>query len=779
MALGEPDPARRAQMVAEACAGDEALRARVDELLAMERTEAAFPFTESFVRAFALDDVIAERIGAWRVTGEIARGGMGTVVRAERADGLFRQDVAIKLIRRDIASEAARLRFAEERRILARLSHPAIVRIVDGGEHVDHPWLAMDYIDGLPITQGLDARNAGPTERLAAFRTVCEAVAHAHRALVVHADIKPSNVMLDRQGQVHLLDFGIARLIDDLDAEAAGARALSTEPSPLTRAYAAPERAVGAAPTVSGDVFSLGILFAEIMAGKSPLGDMAREAGTMLPIGWLDGDLAAIARRALAVDPAQRYADVTALIEDLRRLDQHLPLAARSDAGWTYRARLFVRRHATGLAVASALFVALAGAAATSTMFYLRAEADRKEADARFADARAVARALIERVLPRMETIPGSLRVQAETAAIAQVYLERLAESGHATDAVRIEAADGLLRLARFQGRAGSPNLSQPQLAARNLDRAQALLAPLPRPEARELLARVLFERAWLDLWKLADQRGAEQATKRALGVYAALGDPSRTLQIERAQALAELASWQGDFEAERRNGDAGLALIGVPRSADDALARFRFAGYRAESAYQTQGAKAALPFYTERAAMVDDFAHADVSPDKLLSSRTIAWHDLATTNLELGNLGEARAGLARARQAADAAVARDGEDAEAARRLRVVRNAQAQVLARMGQIGPALEQLEQVRARDRALLDRAPSPERARDLAYDHTLIGEALDHAGRRTAACLADRETAALYADLSRKGILTAFDRTTNLREVQERIARNCRR
>ncbi|MDF8333820.1 protein kinase domain-containing protein [Novosphingobium cyanobacteriorum] len=779
MALGEPDPAVRAHKVAQACGSDEALRARVEQLLAMESTEAEFPFTESFVRAFALDDVIAERIGAWRVTGQIARGGMGTVVRAERADGLFRQDVAIKLIRRDIASDAARLRFAEERRILARLSHPAIVRIVDGGEHVDHPWLAMDFVDGLPITQGLEAKNASRSERMAAFRTVCEAVAHAHRALVVHADIKPSNVMLDRDGQVHLLDFGIARLIDDLDAETAGARSLSTEPSPLTRAYAAPERAGGAAPTVSGDVFSLGMLFAEIMAGRSPVGDLPRETGTMLPCGWLEGDLGAIARRALAIAPEHRYPDVTALIEDLRRLDQQLPLAALSGAGWTYHSRLFMRRHAAGLAVATALFVALAGAAATSTVFYLRAEAERTEADARFADARAVARALIERVLPRLETIPGSLRVQAETAAVAQVYLERLAESPHATDPVRIEAADGLLRLARFQARAGSPNLAQPQQAARNLDRARTLLAPLQQVEARELLARVHFDRAWLDLWKLGDQKGAELATARGVSIYATLSNPTRTMQLARMQAIAELASWQGDFATERRNGEAGLALIGAPQSADEALMRFRFAGYRAESIYQTEGAKAALPFYAERAAMVEDFAHAGVPQGKLLSSRTIAWHDLASTHLELGNLTEARAGLARARAAADAAVARDVEDAEAVRRLRVIRNAQAQVLARAGEIGPALAQFAAVRADDARLLRQSPSPERARDLAYDHTLIGEALDHAGRRDAACAADGETAALYAELSRKGMLTAFDRATNLREVEKRIARNCPR
>jgi serine/threonine-protein kinase len=253
-ALGIDDPAARAAFVDQACGAAAALRARVEELLALDGGDAPFLQTSSFARAFGLTDVIAERIGPYRVTGEIARGGMGQVLGAERDDGRFQQTVAIKLIRADLASTAGLARFAEERRILARLRHPGIVRILDGGEHEDRPWLAMDLIDGLPVTEALDKAGAAQSARLDAFEQICEAAQHAHRNLVIHADLKPSNILMGADGVVHLLDFGIARLVGDLAADAGSA------PSPLTRGYAAPERTGGAAPTVASDVFSLGML---------------------------------------------------------------------------------------------------------------------------------------------------------------------------------------------------------------------------------------------------------------------------------------------------------------------------------------------------------------------------------------------------------------------------------------------------------------------------------------------------------------------------------------
>lgn len=778
-ALAHEDGEARARFVAGACAGDAALQARVEALLALDGSDAAFLHTDSFARAFGLSGVVAERIGPWRVTGDIARGGMGTVVRAERDDGLFEQTVAIKLLRADIASAAARARFVEERRFLARLSHPAIVRIIDGGEHLDHPWLAMDFIDGAPVTRALDARGAGRAERLRAFRAICEAVAYAHRALVVHADIKPGNVLMDAQGGVHLLDFGIAALAEGLADDAGAPPAPSGSPGPLTRVYAAPERRGGGPPTVAGDVFSLGMLLVELVAGRPPLGDRPCVPGTRLPAGWLDGDLGAIAGRALAVSPAARYPDVAALIEDLRRLDAHEPLAARAGAGWTYPAGLFVRRHWRGLALAGAAFALLAGTTVATTVLYRRAEAARALADARFAETRGAARFLIGTLLPRLEATPGTLALRAETIATAQGYLGRLTAQGRAPADLRLELADGLLQLARVQARPGNQNLARPAQAMDNLRAAERLLTPMAQPAARDLLARVLYAQVATLQWMAGDVGEAGRVAARADAVMRLLRAPSRALVRERAMALADLAGWRGDFPAEARAADAGLAAIGTAHDAADLLARFSLAGNRAEAVYYTQGAAAALPFYRARAALLGDLARSDAGAARILANATVAGWDLGTVLIDLGQPQAALAELARAEAAARRAVALDADDAEAVRRLRVVRNAQGQALARAGQLERALALFAAVRADDEALARAAPAALRRRDIAYDLTLPGEALDAAGHKARACTADRAARAAYAALRRDGMITGLDSAGNLKLVEQRIARNCPR
>lgn len=772
-ALGHDDPASRSRLIEALCDDDAALRTRVDHLLALDGGDAPFLHTESFVHAFGLDDVVAERIGPYRVTGEIARGGMGTVVKAERDDGLFQQTVAIKLIRGDIATDAARERFAEERRILARLRHPAIVRILDGGEHADRPWLAMDFIDGLPVTEALARADATLETRLSAFASVCEAVAHAHRALVIHADIKPGNVLMSGDGSVHLLDFGIARLVDDIGRET------GTAPSPLTRAYAAPERSSGAPPTVASDVFGLGMLMVEMLAGRAPIGDQPCVPGTRLPQGWLEGDLAAIAGCALSVAPGDRYPDVAGLIEDIRRFGAHLPVRARADASWGYFAGLFARRHRRGIALTAALIALLAGTTVVSTLFYWRADAERTEAEARFADARGAARYMIGTLMPRLEAMPGALRLRAETAAAAQTYLERLSSSRGASDEVRIETADGLLRLAQVQGRAGRPNLAQPQRAEANLRKAEALLTPIPGTPARTLLAHVLYERVGLAAWMKGDQADAERLARRADAVFRSLPAPDAMVARSRARVLADLNGWQGRFADQIAMADAGLALIGTGTTFEDGMDRFHLLGAKAEGVYYSGDTRESLRIYRERANFLRALRALRPDDPFLRGAATVAGWELAMNLLELDRAGEALAVLGPAETDALAAVAFDPADDEAQRRLRVVRNARAQALGLGGQTDAALALLAQVREEDARRQAADPSPRRTRDLVFDYVLVGETLDAVGRREEACAADRETMQLYADLSRRGLLMALDMANNVKLVKERLARNCAR
>ncbi len=768
-ALDIADPVARDRFVRDQCGADEVLCARVLHLLAQEGKAAAL-YTGSVARTLGIDDAPPERIGPFRVTGEIARGGMGLVVRAERDDGLFQQTVAIKLIRGDIASERALARFAEERRILGRLRHPGIVRILDGGEHDNRPWLAMDFVDGAPITTALDAAGAGPAARLDAFERVCEAVIHAHRMLVVHADIKPGNILMTADGGVHLLDFGISRLMVELAREAPG------DPYPLTRGYAAPERAVGVAPTVGSDVFSLGMLLVELLTGTLPPTDAPRVAGSALPAGRLRGDLAAIAARALALKPEDRYPDAVSLLSDLRRHRAHVPVKARGDAGGRYVAGRFVLRHRRGLALTGALVAILGATTVISTLSYWRAEQARAEADARFADARGTGRYLIQRLLPRLETLPRALPLRAEAADVAQHYLNRLAGARQASDAVRIEAAEGLLALALQQGRATRPNLAQPAKADANLRKAEAILRALPGAAARRLRARVMLERVRLAAWMQADEAGAEALSRAASASVAAAGG-DRALRLEEAMVLAELRGWQGRFAEQAALADRALGWLGSPAGRERQLDRLRMLELKAEAIYYQGRPVAALAVYRDQLALADALRRRWPLDNAILTRALLAAWDCGTTLLDLKRHAEALPYLARAERDAVAALAFDPADAEARRRLRVTRNSYAQALGLLGRTDEALARLGDVRADDAGLLGADPSPRHARDLVFDHTLIGEALNAGGRRAEACAADRRALDLYADLGRRKLLMGVDTVGNMRLLEERIARNC--
>jgi len=324
------------------------------------------------------DDVVpptaaGARIGPWRVLREIGSGGMGTVFLAERADGAFAQQVAIKLLR-GFPTEDGKRRLRREREILAALDHPHIARLLDGGETPDgQPYLVMEYVDGVPLTEwlaGAPARDA----RLALFDALCAAVAHAHRQLVVHRDLKPGNVLVRADGTPKLLDFGVARLAD-LDGETESTRVASA-------GWASPEQRAGGAITTASDVYSLGVLLRVLLGGRNDL-----DEAHAMPLA--DAELRGVVAMATAADPAARYPGVEALREDLVRWREGRPLKAARDSGW-YRARKFIARHR--IAVAAALVFSSA-----TTLFVLGLQRAAEEARAGRAEAEAE-RVVAERV---------------------------------------------------------------------------------------------------------------------------------------------------------------------------------------------------------------------------------------------------------------------------------------------------------------------------------------------------------------------------------------------
>ncbi|MCS7023129.1 MAG: serine/threonine protein kinase, partial [Gemmataceae bacterium] len=253
------------------------------------------------------------RLGRYRLLRELGRGGMGVVYLAERMDADFAPRVALKCLPY-LADPASEARLAHERRVLARLRHPRIARLLDGGTGEDgRPWLAMEYVEGEPLDRavaGLDRRR-----RLELWLKIAEAVAHAHAALVVHRDLKPANVLVDAAGEPHLLDFGVAALLEGGDGGALTGR----HGLPLTVRYASPEQLRGEPVGTAADVFALGVILYELVAGQWPFGDEQEPLAQMrailerpprpLPRGT-PRDLAAVCARALAKTPADRYPTV-------------------------------------------------------------------------------------------------------------------------------------------------------------------------------------------------------------------------------------------------------------------------------------------------------------------------------------------------------------------------------------------------------------------------------------------------------------------------------------
>ena len=382
----------------ELCPDDGEVRGEALDLLladAQARTESALGIdaAPALVGAIAEEheqNVIAQltgsRVGAYRLVRELGRGGMGQVWLAERADGEFAQRVAIKLLRTGWDADEVLARFKAERQILAGLSHPNIAHLIDGGVTADgKPWLALEYIDGVGLREHCNAQRLSLDARLPLFLTVCEAVAYAHARLIVHRDLKPSNLMVDGAGQVKLLDFGIAKLLD-ADAATSATRAFTPE-------YAAPEQVRGEMVTTSVDVYALGLLLYELLSGRrayrldhstpaayeraildqEPTRPSLAATGTdanalaraqerhltpALLRRELRGDLDAIVMKALRKQPAQRYASVADFAADIDNYLHHRPVLARR-GNWRYRAQRFLQRHALAVALACGIAVAV------------------------------------------------------------------------------------------------------------------------------------------------------------------------------------------------------------------------------------------------------------------------------------------------------------------------------------------------------------------------------------------------------------------------------------
>lgn len=431
----------------QTCQGDSELRSEISSLLSADRGMGDF-LNQPILSRNDESPVIGRRIGAYRIVREIGRGGMGAVYLAERADEQFRQQVALKLIKRGMDTDEIIRRFHYERQILASLNHPNIARLLDGGTTEDGlPYFVMEYIEGEPLMDYCQRNEFRVETKLQLFLQVCAAVQHAHTNLIIHRDLKPSNILVNSDGMVKLLDFGIAKL---LNTDEVGLSTLHGQ-RPMTPEYASPEQIRGQNITTASDVYELGVTLYELLTGNRPYSFNKQNAEEVMRIvceqeplspstnlqsneklrRQLAGDLDNIVLKAMNKEPERRYGSVEQLAEDVRRHLEGLPVSARPDT-IGYRASKFIRRHRAGVAAASVLVTTLlAGIIATSWQAriaraeQLRAETERTNAQAQ----RAVA--------DREKT-----RAQSETSRAERALAEARAERNRAEKALAIAEAE-------------------------------------------------------------------------------------------------------------------------------------------------------------------------------------------------------------------------------------------------------------------------------------------------------------------------------------------------
>lgn len=776
-------PEEREERLEAALQHDPVLLTDVRELLRSARSvDKDLP--TALPAAAALEDLAPppERIGPYRLQEELGSGGMGRVYRAERADGAFERAVAIKLMRRARMAAVVEAQFARERQILARLQHRNIAQLFDGGVTPDgHSYFVMELVPGSVITQYAKAKALSLPDTLQLFMQVCAAVQFAHSHLVVHADIKPSNVIVDDSGVVKLLDFGVARVLADTGDPT------DQKPIGLTLHYASPARQAGESPTTLDDVYSLGVLLQELL-----------ERFPDLP-----PDLHAICRCARAADPARRYASVEALNDDLRRWTLTMPVRAH-EWTWRYVGSKFLARHRVSTALGALAFVLLAGGAAALAFLYVRAEHARAEAERaraqaeeRFADLRSLSRFVLFDVYDRVEAIPRALPLRQDLADAGQRYLDKLAQDPNAPTDVRLDMIEGLRRLAQVQASPGNPSLSNATLARQNLERAEALAQKLPDDSDHVgrralILSRISLARAVLLAWTDSDFDGAQRALDRSSML---LGEAVRAqapavevlalqddLAIERAYTL----QWQGEYAKAIEVSRAALAHPEPAEATQSAssrraslLRRARLLDRFAESTYYSGDTAGSEQPYREELELLRAYA-AEV-PYDINAARRVqrAEWALGSVLTELKRPEEAAALLAHAVGLVEQLQLLEPEDKDLARLASVTANAYGDALVALQRYSEAFPIYERSLSMRRKRWDNAPNDwGAARDYAMALGTLGDARAAAGQTARACSLYADTLATFDKIRAAGKLAKLDEENGVRMVRGQVSKYCR-
>lgn len=550
-------PAAEREALIAGAAVDESVRAEVRALLAFEQGSTDHPAASGSV----LDQVASlsapaslertgERLGPWQIVQPLGAGGMGDVFEARRADGSYNGRAALKILKRGLDSAAVLQRFTLERQALARLNHPHIATLLDAGLSNDGlPYFVMEYVDGQPLD--VAALGLSLEKRLALFLQLADAVAYAHKNLVVHRDLKPGNVLVTPEGQVKLLDFGIAKALDGWDAAAQAPGGATVDAQrPFTPQYASPEQVRGDGINTATDIYSLGVLLYQMLTGLRPTGraattpaEMARSVLEEHPTRpsqlspnlvtdpqWtatrkhLQGDLDNILLMALEKSVEQRYASVEALAQDVRNYLAGKPVLARTPT-WPYLSTKFIRRHRLVTALGLGLLASLVVGIAVSSW-------QAHQARTRLASIKVLTREAVFRFGDAVTYVPGGMAIKADMLQRLTDVLDRLVATSADDPDVIADAAQAYARLADLEFNENSVTLNRSASGRLHAQRALELAASVMHEKLSDANFLIWY---WRALGTQARLQRSQGQTREALATMA----PVRPL-LSRAITVAE-----------------------------------------------------------------------------------------------------------------------------------------------------------------------------------------------------------------------------------------------
>jgi len=801
-ALERPADERPAY-IASACGSDTELRGQVEALAraaegdgglldATNAVAGGAPVPEAPTRA-------GERVGAYELLEEIARGGMGVVYLARRADDEFQKKVAIKLMRSGLFSEIDVRRFRSERQIAAVLDHPHIARLLDGGTTAaGEPYIVMEYVEGRPLLDHCRAHEVGLPERLGLFREICATVQYAHQHLVVHRDLKPGNILVTPEGSVRLLDFGIAKMLSQ-GTEGGTAEPTATLERMLTPEYASPEQVRGLAVTTASDVYSLGVILYELVADEKPYRIETQDPADLIRLvceqdpdrpstraPGLSGDLDAIVLKAMRKEPERRYASAAALSEDVGHYLDGRPVEARRGST-AYRARKFVRRHRVGVAATAVVLAALAGGILATLSEARRARAAEARAERRFNDVRKLANSFLFEFHDAIQDLPGATAARALVVRRALEYLDSLAAESSGDRALRRELAEAYRRVGDVQGNAFTANLGDIDGAVASYRKAIDLLEPAVASGNATVAERSSLATTYLVDSGLSIVRGkpdeALATAKKGLTLRQGLSaeDPSPERQLDLAQAWQYVAF---DATATGKSAEAEAALAhqaeileeqSRSRPADRVVRRSL-----AQNAYltgdaATNGRDLARARERYRAAAAVQEALVREDPSSVTFRRDLAYSYVAIGNTEesLTNLPAALDAHRQALAAFEEMAAADRKSTDPVLGIAMSHHNCGEALEKLGRPAEALAEFRSARSGYETVVSASPSEAWAASMLGSLYVELAELERSENASEACTLYGKAVRIFEPMAASGSLPPR-RRQRLEVAKERLA-----